>query len=102
MTTSTEADLDRLELVIGRLLRAGVVMSSLGLAGGLILTIVGISRPTADIALSAGLLVLLATPVARVVVSVVGYARDRDWMFVLLTVGVLVSLTGSVIAAFWK
>jgi len=100
--TSTEPDLDRLEVAIGRLLRAGVLMSSLCLAGGLILTIAGVSSAVADMALSAGLLVLLATPVARVVVSVGSYARERDWMFVVLTIGVLVALAGSAVAAFWK
>ena len=102
MTESTEPDLGRLEVVIGRLLRAGVLASSLFLACGLILTIAGISRAMAEMALSAGLLVLLATPVARVIVSVTEYLRERDWMFVWLTLGVLLALAGSAVAAFWR
>ena len=101
MSESTERDLGRLEVVIGRLLRAGVLASSLCLACGLILTIAGISRAMAHMALSAGLLVLLATPVARVIVSVAEYLRERDWMFVSLTLGVLLALAGSAVAAFW-
>ena len=101
MTESTERDLGRLEVVIGRLLRAGVLASSLCLACGLILTVAGISRTMAQMALSAGLLVLLATPVARVIVSVAEYLRERDWMFVSLTLGVLLALAGSAVAAFW-
>jgi len=36
-----------------------------------------------------GLLLLIATPVARVVVSVAGFARQRDFMYVALTLFVL-------------
>ena len=50
--------------------------------------------------LKAGLGVLLLTPVARVVASVVGYLRARDWWFVLYTVVVLALLIGSFVAAF--
>ena len=36
-----------------------------------------------------GLLVLIATPVARVLFSVIGFARERDWTYVVLTLIVL-------------
>jgi uncharacterized membrane protein len=36
-----------------------------------------------------GLLVLIATPVARVLFSVIGFARERDWIYVILTLIVL-------------
>ena len=101
MNEPAESGLGRLEVVIGRLLRAGVVTSSLCLAAGLVLTVAGISGAIAGMALSAGLLILLATPVARVIVSVVEYVRERDWMFVSLTLGVLLALAGSAVAAFW-
>jgi uncharacterized membrane protein len=101
MNESAEPGLGRLEVVIGRLLRAGIATSSLCLAAGLIMTIAGVSGAMAGMALSAGLVILLATPVARVVVSVTEYLRERDWMFVSLTLGVLLALAGSAIAAFW-
>jgi uncharacterized membrane protein len=41
----------------------------------------------------------MATPVARVVVSVVEYALERDWLFTTLTMAVLIILTGSLIVA---
>jgi uncharacterized membrane protein len=50
--------------------------------------------------LTAGLLVLLLTPVARVAVSVVGYVGERDWWFVLYTGIVLALLIASFVAAF--
>jgi uncharacterized membrane protein len=44
----------------------------------------------------------MATPVARVVVSLGEYIRERDWLFVALTTIVLLTLAGSVAAAFWR
>jgi len=42
-----------------------------------------------------GLLVLLLTPVARVLASLVFFLLERDWVFVLATFYVLVMLLGS-------
>jgi len=42
-----------------------------------------------------GLLLLIATPVLRVAVSVIGFAADHDTRFVLITLTVLVVLVGS-------
>jgi uncharacterized membrane protein len=49
--------------------------------------------------LTTGLVILLATPAARVMVSAVSYARERDWLFVALTLTVLAELIASSIAA---
>jgi uncharacterized membrane protein len=43
-----------------------------------------------------GVLVLIATPIARVVFSVIGFAMQRDWLYVGVTVVVLMLLTYSV------
>jgi uncharacterized membrane protein len=45
-----------------------------------------------------GLLLLVATPIARVVFSVFGFVRQRDWLYVLITVAVLVLLAYSLFA----
>ena len=42
--------------------------------------------------LAAGLLILIATPVLRVVVSILGFAHQRDWTYVALTTFVLLIL----------
>ncbi len=39
------------------------------------------ARRARRLLLHAGIVMLLATPVARVVVSIVGYIRERDWTF---------------------
>jgi len=91
-----------LEAEIGKLLRVGVVMSTTLLAAGVLLSISGVADRSAQLLLSAAILILLGTPIARVIMSVVEYIRERDWLFVTLTLIVLLTLAGSVVAAFWR
>ena len=95
-----ERDAGHLELIIGRVLRFGTATSSTCFAVGLSLMILGGGGALARVLLPAGLIILLATPAARVVVSVVEYVRERDWLFVALTLTVLLALAASVGAAF--
>ena len=88
----------RLERVIGRVLRGGVVLSSVCLTAGLVLSLAGV-EPAATVLLNAGIIVLLATPVSRVVVSTVEYVVERDWPFATLTFIVLLELVASAVAA---
>jgi uncharacterized membrane protein len=44
----------------------------------------------------------MATPILRVVVSLVAYARMRDWFFVATTVSVFVLLAVTVLLAWSK
>jgi uncharacterized membrane protein len=39
-----------------------------------------------------GLLLLIATPVARVAFSIFGFAAEKDWMYVVFTIIVLAIL----------
>ena len=87
-----------LERLIGTVLRVGVTTSSICLAVGVLLFFIG-AGSIASALMQAGILILLATPVARVVVSVVQYAGERDWTFTTLTVIVMVELLASVVAA---
>jgi uncharacterized membrane protein len=96
-----EHDGGHLELMIGRVLRLGTATSSTCFAAGFSLMILGRGGALARVLLPAGLIILLATPAARVIVSVVEYVRARDWLFVALTLTVLVALAASVVAAFW-
>ena len=90
----------RLELAIGAVLRLGTVVSSVLLAIGLVMALTGSRGDLTSLLLDMGLVILLATPAARVVVSVIAYVRERDWTFVVLTVVVLVALGASVVAAY--
>ena len=89
--------MSRLERTVGFVLRAGVTASSLVLAAGLVLEFM--NAPGAQGLLHAGIVTLLATPVARVVVSIAGYVRERDWTFATLTAIVLIELLASAVAA---
>ena len=90
-----------IERRLGRVLTVGTRISTAVLALGLVVTFALPGSPhLARALLTAGLLVLLLTPVARVAVSVVGYVSERDWWFVLYTGIVLALLIASFVAAF--
>jgi uncharacterized membrane protein len=90
----------RLELMIGEILRFGTIASTTLLTVGLAMTVAGYRSDVARLLLEAGILILIGTPAARVVVSVVEYIRERDWPFVVLTLIVLGALGASVLAAY--
>jgi uncharacterized membrane protein len=95
----SKVSIERLEQILGRLLGLGVAASSVCLAAGLLMTFSGMNERAVRALLSAGIVVLLATPVARVAVSSVGYAQRRDWLFVTLTLVVLAELMATIVAA---
>src|SRR5689334_9622152 len=113
---SAEWDDQRIEIIIGTLLRTGVILSAaiVLLGGVLYLTRYGHQVPDYStfqgepdrfkkvpeifhgaLALSArdiiqvGLLLLIATPVARVFFSAIAFAIERDYMYVIITLIVL-------------
>jgi hypothetical protein len=86
------------EIILGRVLTLGTRLSTALLVAGLAAHVAGAGHP-ARVLLSTGLLVLMGTPIARVAVSVVEFARGREWWFVLCTAFVLVLLGGSLIVA---
>jgi uncharacterized membrane protein len=101
MSTDGEGGMAPLERWVGLVLRVGVMASSACLTVGLVLVLINGEGGAATILLHTGIIVLLATPVARVVVSIVQYVSARDWTFVMLTLIVLIELMASVAAAFW-
>ena len=90
----------RLETAIGEVLWFGTITSSTMFAIGLLMTVMNYQVAVAGLLLEGGLIILLATPAARVMVSVIEYVRGRDWTFVVLTLIVLLALGGSVLAAY--
>jgi uncharacterized membrane protein len=83
--------LDRLEARLGHLLRTGVMSAAACLGIGLIAWMVA-EGPLSRAILTIGLVILMVTPLLRVIVSLVAYARMRDWFFVTTTVLVFVML----------
>jgi uncharacterized membrane protein len=99
MTDAREEQLVRLEAHLGRLLLGGLVTAAVLLAVGLALWMGGYTNGLASGLLAGGLFVLMATPILRVVVSLVEYARMRDWFFVVTTLVVLAVLLTTVAVA---
>jgi len=97
-----DRSLDSLELAIGRVLRLGTGVSSVLLAAGLLLTLAHKADGFAPVVLTAAIVILLATPAARVAISVAEYVREQDWLFAALTSIVLLTLARSVVVAFWS
>lgn len=95
----TRDDLRHAEVALGRVLTVGTRVSTVCLAAGLVLAFALPGSRLAEVLLALGLVVLMATPVARVAVSIVEFARQRDWIFVLYTSIVLGLLLGSLAVA---
>ena len=108
-----------LEQRLGILLRGGVILSAaVTLIGGIMYLAVhgsapaafhvfagepaglrtvggvigGVARGDSASIIQLGVLLLIATPVARVFISVIGFARERDWMYVACSMLVLALL----------
>jgi uncharacterized membrane protein len=91
--------IDRTEETLGRVLTVGSRTSTLILAIGLALALAIPAARTTYWLLTVGLVILILTPIARVAVSVVVFARQREWLFVICTSIVLALLIGGVIVA---
>ncbi|OLB62337.1 MAG: hypothetical protein AUI11_05985 [Acidobacteria bacterium 13_2_20CM_2_66_4] len=89
----------RFEILIGRVLRTGVVTSIVCLAIGLPLSLAWPEPGAGARLLNIGILFLIATPAARVVLSTIEYILERDWPFAVLTSIVLVELVIGAVAA---
>lgn len=87
------------ERQLGMVLAVGSVASTVLLAGGLALIFLPDVLGASPYALHTGVVVLMGTPIMRVVVSVIEYARRRDWLFVVVTLIVLLELAASVFKA---
>lgn len=116
----------RLETLIGNLLRAGVLLAAaIVLSGGLfylvqhggdrvhyrnfvagsnsLRTIAGVTSSAvhlnAEGIIQFGLLLLIATPVARVIMAIAGFALERDHLYVVVSSIVLAVLLFSLLHA---
>ena len=114
-----------LEIEIATMLRVGVVLSALLVGAGGVLYLRGKGMIIPDYAhfhatatplrsvggvlrgvagfdpasiIQLGILALIATPVARVVLSATGFVRQRDWLYVSISVAVLLILFYSLVA----
>ena len=116
----------RIENIVGNLLRAGVILSAVVVLCGGALYLIKYGHAPADYRIfrgeptdlkslsgivrdaftlhsrgiiQLGLLLLIATPVARVAFSIFGFAEEKDRMYVTFTVIVLLILLYSLIGS---
>jgi uncharacterized membrane protein len=116
----------RMEILIGQLLRAGVLLSAVVVLLGGAVYLVRHGHSTADYRvfrgepanlrsvggivrealalrgrgiIQLGLLLLIATPVARVAFSIFGFAKEHDGMYVVITMIVLLVLIYSLMGS---
>lgn len=97
--SATDESLVRLEHHLGRVFVAGLSLSAAALVCGLMMFLWMPESPARSWFLNAGLIILMATPILRVIVSVVEYIKMRDWFFVVATVIVLLELSATMIYA---
>ena len=117
-------DDERMEHIMGTLLRFGVVLASTVVLAGLAFflqdhahrivdyrdfvahpfslrdrrqLLFGISHGDAATIIEVGIFLLIATPVARVVFAVVAFALERDRLYTIVSLGVLAVLVYSLI-----
>jgi uncharacterized membrane protein len=121
---------ERVEQIVGNLLRIGVIGSALVvLAGGMMLllqesrqpapdmhqfrqepdelrSVAGVLRQAGELSSSGvimlGLLLLIATPVARVLFSVIAFAWQHDYLYVFFTIIVLAVLLYSLFSGYFS
>lgn len=75
----------------------GVWLSSVCLAVALSALLISPRLETADVLLRVGLVILMATPVTRVVLSVTEAIRQKDWFWLWTTAAVTLILAGTMI-----
>jgi len=97
--SATPESLARLEHHLGRLFAVGLFLSAAALVCGLTMFLVAPNASSQTWFLNAGLVILMATPILRVIVSVIEYVKMGDWFFVVATVVVLLELSVTMIYA---
>lgn len=95
--TAPPGELERFDAGVGRVLRTGVLVSSVLMGLGLLAWLLDFT--VAATLLNAGLVSLMATPVVRLLASLIEYLRTREWFFVWMTGAVVVVLVGTVVYA---
>lgn len=79
------------------ILTAASTTTTVTLAAGLLLWILPGTGGAADLVVSTGLVILLATPVARLMDGIVAELRAREWLFASLGLAALLLLLGSLL-----
>jgi uncharacterized membrane protein len=115
---------ERIEVILSNLLRWGVILSSIvALTGGIVYllnsganaphyhTFRGLFQPFHNLSevikgtlkgngqaiIQLGVVMLIATPVARIIFSIIGFTKEKDWLYILISSIVLCIIATSVL-----
>lgn len=86
-----------IELILARLLRVGSVIAAALVGAGLVAMLTGVSAATGSLLITWGLLVLVSTPVLRVLVAGLVFLWEKDWRFALFCLVVLCALAAGML-----
>ena len=89
--------LSSFERGLARAMLAGVWISAAVLTSGLLLSLARPGAETGPLLLRLGLVVLMGTPVLRVVLSIAEAIRQRDWFWLWTTIAVAAVLSATVV-----
>jgi uncharacterized membrane protein len=89
------AEVMAIELVLARILRIGSVIAAALLVAGILVMVLG-QTDFAPKLITAGLLVLLCTPVMRVLVAGFIFVKEKDWHFAFFSLVVLCAMAAGV------
>jgi uncharacterized membrane protein len=81
-------------------LRVGTAVSTTLLAIGVVLALAAPQLRATETLLTAGLVILMATPIANLLVALVDEIAAKEWGFVAIGIAVLALLGGSLVVAF--
>jgi uncharacterized membrane protein len=96
VTTDALAPQPAFERLLVRVMLAGVLVSTAVLSSGLVWLLLRPASVAGQQLLDAGLVVLMATPMVRVALSIAEALRRRDWFWLWSTAAVVVVLLGTV------
>ena len=68
----------------------------IGVVASVIIMCAGLIMQNSNIVM-AGIACLIATPILRVVTSVIEFAKEKDWLYVLICIAVLLILSACII-----
>jgi len=90
-----QAEVEAIELVLARFLRVGSMIAAALLAVGIAAMLLG-QTVLAPKLITAGLLVLLGTPVMRVLVAGFIFVKQKDWHFACFSLVVLCAMAAGI------
>lgn len=92
ITGAKPSQMESIELILAKLLRIGSLLAAGLMGAGTVAMLAGLTGGTVNMLMTAGIVVLVFTPIMRVVVAGVVFLRERDYLFSLFCAIVVAAL----------